>query len=124
METAFFLWLVRVTLLQRPLQFRVMPIGVVKKADRSVRSNHGGRVVDHDGQRTRQIYLSRRFSVHRFLDLFSRPGFRIVQHPRRELGGILEANTSVTEITAAAREQVLSRRAMEVNVVIVREDEF
>jgi hypothetical protein len=63
-------------------------------------------------------------ALHALPHSLQRPSGIIAECPRSEFGGLFDANAAVTEITAGAREQIGRRRAVKIDVVLVRENQL
>ena len=109
---------------ERVLERFVVAVDVLEEADLPVLAGAGGAVDDHDRDRLREIDLRRIAFLHVRADRFERPLRPVAQDPLRERDRIFEADAAVAEVAARLREQLLRRRRVEVDVVLVREDEL
>ena len=102
-----------------------MPVGVIGEPDRPVLGHHdGGRVEQNHLNRSRQFQRDGLLPCDRRQDAFPRPLGLVLQDPFSQRHRILDAHAAVTEVAAAAREERLRRRAMQVDTFLVREDEL
>src|ERR1700676_4832067 len=99
-------------------------VDVVEESHFAVRLDHRGAVDNEYGNRPGEIYLDRLIPIHRRLDLIPIPVRIVAQYPCRQCEWILPPDASMTEVAARAFEQFRRRRAVQINVVGVRENEF
>src|SRR5262249_5472447 len=107
------------------LQRDVVAVDIVEEMDFTAGFHHRSRVEDQDRNRLIQIYLEVVLPiVHRGGDTGCVPSWFIAQHPRRKRRRVFDSDASMTEVAARSREKLKFRRAVQVDVVVIRKDEL
>ena len=110
---------------QHPVEPGVVAVDIRGEVDRPVlRRHHGGEIEEDHADRARELDTLRGRLVHRLENSIARPFRLAAEHPLREPDRVLHPHAPVAEVAARAGEQRRRRRAVHVDVVVVREDEL
>src|SRR5215831_11599449 len=102
-----------------------MPVDVLVKMYFSVFIGQRSRIHDKNGYWSDQFYrLVVIVALHRIAYPLDRPTIIVAQCPRGELDRLLNADTTVAKVTSCSREQFGSRRAVQIDIELIREHQF